>query len=205
MFKFRSLEYWHKFFSCIGIDNTDESKEIERKGDGGQLYHGVLILLMLFIFGLSTNTLAANKEGWKIYKNEKHRYEIQLPPDLEVVPYGENTVHIKGGSNFYAIIVTDVPPIDDIQKPISDIDLLKDIISFGLKLRCRDANLETLDWTTVEIGGLEGIEVIASEDTCLKKYLPWAAVKRDNEIYHFQRLRGSEDEFNEIIATVRFN
>ena len=210
MLKFRSFQYWHKFFSCIGIDNTDESKGIESKGRGRQLYHRVLIPLMLFIFALSSNTLAANKEGWKIYKNEKHRYEMQLPPDLDLVmPYGEDIVHIKGDSKgdsvFYVIIVTDVPPIDETQKPISVINLLKDIISFGLELRCRNVNLETLDWTTVEIGGLEGIEIIRSEDACLKKYLPWAAVKRDNEIYHFQRLRGSEDEFNKIIATVKFN
>jgi hypothetical protein len=205
MFTFTSFQHWLKFLNCIAIHNSDERRSMERKARASHLNYSVVIPFMLIIFGLSSNTFAASTEEWTTYKNETQRYEIQVPSDLKVTAYSENIVHIKGDSSFYAIIVTDVPPIDKTRPVLSDIDLLQDIISFGLRLRCRNANLDTLNWTAVQIGGLQGIEITSSEDPCLKKHLPWAAVKRDNKIYHFQRLRGPEDTFDKIISTFQFD
>lgn len=183
------------------------------QGDRGRmkvqrlLFGWILILLTLFTFAGTNKTFAGSDNNWKTYKNEKHRFEVQYPPDLDLItPYGEDIIHIKNDSRFYAITTEELSGIvvkDNMYIPFANLST-QEILSMNLQRRCPDAGLESINWVSIKIDGIEGIMAVNSENNCIKKYLPWAAVKKDNKIYHFQFLRGDVDEFNKILSIFRF-
>jgi hypothetical protein len=177
---------------------------------------GALFLFVL-VFGVykiwpETNPSSFNRstsqfEGWKTCGSEKWGYQIQYPPDLDcaVDPNDVDAIHIQGDTRSYGINVAaiDESTMEEIQALPADAGLQKFILD-GSRVICPTANLYSIVFRPITIGGVEGLEAVSSDDVCLKKYLPETIVRKDNRLYRIGFTRGSIDEYGKIISTFKF-
>lgn len=165
------------------------------------------LIITLFTFVVYEEAFASDSSGWKICKNDKHKYAIQSPPDLDfALPYGEDIVQIIGDSRLYLIAVEELSGsvvINGTPKPVESL-MPKEIISMALSQRCKSADLGTVIWKPIKIGEMDGLDAVQSSDPCLTTYLPWIVVIKNNLIYHLKFVKGSIDEFNNIVSTFKF-
>jgi len=154
--------------------------------------------------------------NWKTYINDVYGYEVESSTDLMIKhPYGKRdirfirrfpSVRSAGSSTCCSIVVSELSGfvvIDRQPRPIASLDL-KELITLNLRQRCKEADLETIVWTPIEIGGIEGLQASSSSDESLNKYLPWSSVVKNDLLYHIKFIKGSVSEYNQILSTFRF-
>ncbi|MBC8229038.1 hypothetical protein H8E77_05775 [bacterium] len=154
--------------------------------------------------------------NWNTYINNEYGYEIESSTDLMIKhPYGKGDIRFirkgpsvtsAGSSTCCSIVVSELSGsvvIDRQPRPIASLDL-KELIMLNLRQRCKEADLETIVWTPIEIGGIEGLQASSSSDESLNKYLPWSSVVKNDLLYHIKFIKGSVSEYNQILSTFRF-
>ncbi len=156
---------------------------------------------------LTVNSTQIDTSNWKVYVSETYHFEIKYPPDLIIyTPYGPEQIEIKNDLRFYVIVAEKLSGTLFFNNKIISIENLspKEIIIDALHRRCKNFNPESIKWTNITIGGIEGQEASYSEDKDVNKYLPWATVIRNKIVYHIKFVKGSKEEYKQIISEFHF-
>ena len=181
----------------------------------------LILLGLLLIFGLiffiyietptplSKNlTPDINISTWKIYKDKEYKFALRYPPNFTVKqPYGKGDIRImKNLETYYLITISELSGyimVKEKPTPISALSL-KDQLVLQLKQRCPHSSPESVIWRSIDIGGIRGLQASYSDDECIKQYLPWGIVIKNNFCYSIQLIKGSKNEYNQILSTFEF-
>jgi len=188
---------------------------------GKMLNLNLILLGLLLIFGLTffiyTETPTQPSEGltpntdtstWKVYKDKEYKFTLRYPPNFTVKqPYGKGDIRImKNLETYYLITISELSGyvmVKEKPTPISALPL-KDKLILQLKRRCPHSSPESVIWESINIGGVRGLQAAHSDDECIKQYLPWSIVIKNNFCCSIQFIKGSINEYNQILSTFKF-
>ncbi|MEA3292921.1 MAG: hypothetical protein U9P88_00365, partial [Patescibacteria group bacterium] len=143
---------------------------------------------------------------WKVYQNNEHGYELKHPKDIVIAYSNEQTVFKKDSSVYYSLVVSPLTGTSMFEGKVVPITSLspKNLIVSALNQRCKTSDVKSINWASVEIEGIKGMQALNSSDQCINQYLPWSCVKKDNYAYNFKTTDGAVNEHNQILSTFKF-
>jgi len=190
---------------------------------------GIILVMVLAYTGIAatyyltkTNQLEGEQEtidtdkidyediikDWKMYRSEEYKFEIKYPPTLTASAfYGPDQINFKKNSEaYYSVGIFELSGeiLEDGRKiPLVNLPLKEQLIRM-FEIECPDSNFQDINWKSIKLGEIDGLQAFTVNDVCVKRNLPWSSVINHNRRYSIISYKGPTEEYNQILSTFKF-